>query len=78
MRAITHHTKNMNEKDTGSPNKPHNINVVARLVEDYFIYLMPLDILRIMTGETNEILQAEATSKKKVMARKDWPKFELA
>lgn len=45
---------------------------------DYDSDLMPLEVHRVMHGDTDEVLKAATTSRRKVMQRNEWPKFKAA
>ena len=48
-----------------------NINIVNGTAVNYDNGLIPLEVLRVMSGDFHELLQAAMTNKKKVQARKD-------
>lgn len=48
------------------------------MAQDFDNVLMPLEIHRVIQGDSNELLQAVTTSRKKVVARDNWTKFQAA
>ena len=80
MRIVTRHLRNMNDMSNGYHliEKNAHLNVISGVANDFDDDLIPLEILRVMSGETHKLLQAATTSKKKVELRKDWPKLRAA
>ena len=54
------------------------MNKVSDMAVNYDHDLVPLEIHRVMQGESEELLLVSTTSRRKIMSRTDWPKFKIA
>ena len=79
LRAVTRHLRDIQD-DNESLNPHQIVNRVQNesATEDYDFDLTPLEVHRVMHGDTDKVLKAATTSRRKVMQRNYWLKFKEA